>query len=106
MHDLQTINWPRKNCPVIMELVENKFLLCIVNKHQFNMFTICSFFNNLLTVTGNNTMYNKNRISNRNFHSRLPIIIFQINSISSIQSEEFRETSNEFIDNLLWKNSI
>ena len=35
-------------------------LLYIVNKHQCNLFTICSFFNNLFTVTGNNnTMYNK-----------------------------------------------
>ena len=55
---------------------------------------MCSFFNNLLTITdNNNTMYSKNRISNRNFHSKLPIIVFQINSISSIEPEEFRETS-------------
>ena len=58
------------------------------------MFTMYSFFNKLFTVTGkNNTMYNKIRIGNRKFHSKLPIIVFQINSISLIESEEFRETS-------------
>ena len=58
------------------------------------MFTICSFFNKLFTVTdNNNTMCGKNRIGNRKFHSKLPIIVFQINSISLIESEEFRESS-------------
>ena len=37
-----------------MELVEDKFLLYLVNKHQFNLFTMCGFFNNLFTITGNN----------------------------------------------------
>ena len=81
-----------------MKLVADKFLLYIVNKHQCNLFTMCSFFNNLFTVTGNdNTVYSKIRIGNRNFHSKLPIIVFQINSISLIQSEEFRETSIDFV---------
>ena len=40
-------------------------------------------------------MNSKNRMGNRNFHSKLPIIIFQIDSISLIESEVFRETSNE-----------
>ena len=53
---------------------------------------MCSFLNNLFTGN-NNTMYSKKKIGNRNFHSKLPIIVFQINSISSIESEEFRETS-------------
>ena len=58
------------------------------------MFTIYSFFNKLFTITGNdNTMYSKNRIGNRKFHSKLLIIVFHINSISLIESEEFRETS-------------
>ena len=39
-------------------------------------------------------MYSKNRIGNRNVHSKLTIVVFQINSISSIESEEIRETSN------------
>ena len=53
------------------------------------MFTMCSFFNKLLTVTANNnTMYSKNRIGNRKFRSKLPIIVFQINSISLIESED------------------
>ena len=52
-----------------------------------------SFFNKLFTVTGNNnTMYSKNRIGNRIVHSKLPIIVFQINSISLIESEDLRET--------------
>ena len=42
------------------ELVANKFLMYIVNKHQFNLFTMCSFSNDSFTVTGNNnTMYSK-----------------------------------------------
>ena len=54
-----------------------------------------SFLNNLFTVTSNNnTMYSKHWIGNRNVHSKLPIVVFPINSISSIESEEFRKTSN------------
>ena len=69
------------------------FTLCS-NKHQCNMFTMCSFFNKIFTATGNNnTMYSKNAFGNRIFHSKLPIIAFQINSISLIESEEFREPS-------------
>ena len=53
---------------------------------------MCSLFNNKFTVAGNNnTMYSRNRIGNRNFHSRPPIIVFQINSMSLIESEEFRK---------------
>ena len=54
-----------------------------------------SFLKDLFTVTGNNNkMYSKNRIGHRNVHSKLQIVVFQINSISSIESGEFRETSN------------
>ena len=60
-----------------------------------------SFFNNLFTVTGNNnTMYSKIRIGDRNFLSKLPIIVFQMNSISLIKSEEFRETPITLLTNL------
>ena len=53
-----------------------------------------SFFNKSFTVTSiNDIMHSKNKISNGKFHSKLPIIVFQINSISLIESEEFRETS-------------
>ena len=38
-------------------------------------------------------MCGKDRTGNKNFHSKLPIIVFQINSINLIESEEFRETS-------------
>ena len=52
-----------------MELVAEN-LLSIVNKQQCNLFTIFSFFNSSFTVTANNnTVYSKNRIGNRNFHS-------------------------------------
>ena len=42
-------------------------------------------------------MYSKNWISYRNVHSKLLIIVFQINSISLIESEEFRVTSIIFL---------
>ena len=74
-----------------------QFLLYIVHKHQCNLFTMCGLINSLFTVTGNNnTMYSRNRIGNRNSHFKLPIIVLQINSISLIKSEEFRETSIVF----------
>ena len=48
-----------------------------VNKHQCKLFLMCSFFNNLFTVTGNDNIINsKNRIDNRNNHSKLPITVF------------------------------
>ena len=57
---------------------------------------MCSFFDNLFTVTGNNNiMYSKNRIGNRNLHSKLALIVFQMNSFGLIESAEFRETSIE-----------
>ena len=59
-----------------MELVADNFFT-VHNKHTDNI----------------NTMYSKNRIGNRNVHSKLPIVVFQINSIISIESEEFRENS-------------
>ena len=63
---------------------------------------MCSFFQRLFTVTGNNyVVHNKIRIGNRKSHSKLPIIAFQITSISLIESEEFREISNDlFTENL------
>ena len=62
---------------------------------------MCSFFNNLFTVTGNNnTMYSKIRIGDRNALSKLPIIVFQMNSVSLIESEEFRETPITLLTNL------
>ena len=55
---------------------------------------MCSLINSLFHVTGiDNTVCSKNRIVNRNVHIRLLLIVFQINSISLIDSEEFRETS-------------
>ena len=57
---------------------------------------MCSFCNSFFTITGNNnTMYRKNRIDNRNFHLKLPIIVFQINWICLNASEEFRATLNK-----------
>ena len=72
-----------------MELTADKY------KHQCILFTMCSLINSLFTLTGNNnTMYSRNRIGNRNYHFKLPIIVFQINSINLIEPEEFRETAN------------
>ena len=54
-----------------------------------------SYINSIFTVSGNNnTMHSKHKIGNRNIHSKLPIIVFQINSISLIESEEFGKISN------------
>ena len=73
---------------MIIELVVNKVVLCIVNKYQCNMFSMCSFFF-CFTVTGiNNTIHSKYSIGNRKHNSKLPVVIFQINSI--------RETSIVF----------
>ena len=75
-----------------MELVADNILLYIVNKDQRNLFTMCGLINSLFTVTGNNnTMHSENRIGNTNYNFKLPIIVFQINSISLIESKEFRE---------------
>ena len=57
---------------------------------------MCSFFNNLFTVTGNTT-HSKMGLVAKNF---LPIIVFQI---SLMESEEFRETSTIFLGVLVYK---
>ena len=50
----------------------------------------------LFIVTGNDDkMYSKNSTGNRNFHSKLALIVFQMNSFGLIESAEFRETSME-----------
>ena len=49
---------------------------------------MCNFVNNLFTGN-NNTLYSNNRMGNRNFHSKLRITIFQINSISLSPLKEF-----------------
>ena len=92
-----------KKLPCDNRISFTKNLQYIVNKHQCYLFTVCSFFNKLFTVTGNNNniMYSKNRIANRKFHSKLPIIVFLINSITLIESEEFRETSNKRHRNII-----
>ena len=48
-----------QNYLVIMALVTGKFFHYTVNRHQCNLFTLCSFFNSLftVTVTGNNNTY-------------------------------------------------
>ena len=47
----------------------------------------------MLIICNDFTIDDKDRISNRNFHSKLPIVVFQINSISLTELEEYRETS-------------
>ena len=55
---------------------------------------MCSQFVILqFTVTGNNNiMCSKNRIGNKNCQYKLSISVFQISSISLIESEEFRNS--------------
>ena len=61
-----------------MKLVADIFLLYVINKHQFNLFTVCSFFNNLFTITGSNsTMCSKNRIGNKIFVPNFPLLFFK-----------------------------
>ena len=49
---------------------------------------MCSIFFKFFTVTGiNNIMYSKYRIGNTKLNTKLPIVIFQINSISLNESE-------------------
>ena len=43
-------------------------------------------------------MYSKYRISNKKCNSKLTIVVFQMNSISLIESENFRETSSVLCD--------
>ena len=94
----------KKNYLVIMELVADNFLLAIVNKYQCNCLLCVVSLTNLFTVTGNNSqMYSKIRIGDRNALSKLPIIVFQMNSISLIESEEFRETPITLLTNLWHK---
>ena len=75
----------KKKLPYDNRISCRQILLYIVNKHLYNLFTICSFFNKLVNVTGNNnTINSKNRTGNRNVQSKLTIILSQINSISLI----------------------
>ena len=69
-----------------MELVADTFLLYKVNEHQ------CSCLGCAVSLIIYISINSKNRIGNRKFHSKLPIIVLQIDSISLIESEEFRET--------------
>ena len=79
------------NCLRIMELVTEFFFTVHGKYTSIYLFTMCSFFNNLVTLTGRHTMRTKNTIGNRNFLSKLPIVVSQI---SVIESEEFKENSN------------
>ena len=64
---------------MIIELVAENLYCTQKKKCLCNTFTMCSFFNKVFTAIGNNyTLYSKNRIGNRKFHSKLPIIVFQI----------------------------
>ena len=87
MRDVQTTKLARINCPVILELVADKCLLQIVDEHIFNLFMMCSTFNNLFTVTGdNNIMYSKNRIGNINFRFKPQITSCEKNLFEYSQS--------------------
>ena len=61
-------------------IICRQILLYLVNKHQCNMFTMCSFINKLFTVAGNNnTKCSKNSIGNRKFLSKLQSLFFKLN---------------------------
>ena len=52
------------------------------------MFTMCSLFFKFFTVTViNNKVHSKYKIGNRKLNSKLAIVIFQMNSISLIESD-------------------
>ena len=60
-----------------------------------------SFFNKIFPVTGiNNILYSNNTIGNRKFQSKLLITVFQINSISLIESENFGKPHLRSIEEL------
>ena len=65
-------------------ICRRQILMYVLNIHQCNLFTICSLINSLF-IDKNNTVYSKSRISNRIFHSKLPNIVIQINSINLIE---------------------
>ena len=43
-----TLESSRKNCLMIIELVADKILLYVVNKHGYHLFTMCSYFNKFI----------------------------------------------------------
>ena len=79
-----TFKSSRINCLVIMELVADTILPYTANKHQCKLFIMCSLLNSLfiVTVTGNNNINSKNRIGDRNFHFKLPIIAFKLTQLA------------------------
>ena len=88
----------KKNLPCDSRISCRQILLYTLNKCDCYLSTMSSFFNKVFTVIGiNNRTYSKYRIGNRKFPSKLPIIVFQINSISLIDPDEFRKTSIVFV---------
>ena len=64
---------------MITELVADMFILYVVNKHECNLFTMCSFINSLFTVTGkNNTMYGKIRLVRESVISNYQSLFFKL----------------------------
>ena len=64
------------------------------------MFTKYCFLFKFFTVTGNhNTMYTKYKIGSREFNSKVPIVIFLINSI---KSKTYPEIGNSSFRCALW----
>ena len=57
------------------------------------LITMCSFLNNLFTVIGNNNPVKIGLVTEL-FILNYQSLFFQINSITLIESGEFRETSN------------
>ena len=85
---------------MIIELVAGTFLLYIVNKHQCNVLTICSFFNNLFTLIGNNGLMQcrvKIGLVTEVFILNYRSLFFKLTD-----SEEFGETSIATIETPPW----
>ena len=61
---------------------------------------MCSFFNNLFTVAGNNnTMFSKNSIGNRNLLSRLSISVVYLMKLNKTRWSYPRNSDQNFTQN-------
>ena len=83
-----------------MELVADTFLLHVANKHQFNELMMCSLFNNLSTVAGNNnTMCSTNSIGNRNLLSGLSISVVYLMKLNKTRLPCLQNSDQNFTQN-------
>ena len=94
MHDLQMTSHQTKICLVIIAFIADTFLPCVVNIHQCNcLLCVVSKIIYLLVLLIIVQCIVKIGLVIETFIPNYRLLFFQINSISSIESEEFRETS-------------